>query len=172
MRIISLEKIAVKAKDFSNKSLTEHALSRILITRIIPILKKEVIHLSKQYDAIQRVIQLHAGEHMTAEQIHQFARELIPDLSLGTVYRNLGKMVEQGKIARLMAANGPDRYDQSSVPHGHLACIHCGGFFDIPSEALLPELEAKLGCPVSSYELTVRALCKHCQAASVPLSGD
>lgn len=102
--------------------------------------------------------------HMTADEIFAQARQQMPNIARGTVYRNL-KLMEQAKeIARLEMPQGPDRYDKTSVPHGHLYCDGCGDLQDIPVVGLVKELESAIGTEVRSYQLTIHYLCPACRA--------
>lgn len=102
--------------------------------------------------------------HMTADEIFALARQQMPTIARGTVYRNL-KLMEQAKeIARLELPQGPDRYDKTSAPHGHLYCDGCGDLQDIPVVGLVKEIENAIGTEVRSYQLTNHYLCPACRA--------
>ena len=102
--------------------------------------------------------------HMTADEIFAQARQQMPNIARGTVYRNL-KLMEQAKeIARLEMPQGPDRYDKTAAPHGHLYCDCCGELQDIPVVGLVKELESAIGTEVRSYQLTIHYLCPACRA--------
>ncbi len=101
--------------------------------------------------------------HMTADEIFAKAREEMPSIARGTVYRNL-KLMEQAKeIARLEMPGGPDRFDKTSNPHGHLYCDGCGELQDIPVVGLVREIEDAIGTEVRSYQLTIHYLCPECR---------
>ena len=103
--------------------------------------------------------------HLTASEIFDRARQRMPGLARGTVYRNLKLMEAAGEIGRLELPEGPDRYDRTTAPHGHLYCDGCGALYDLPLAGLKPALEAQIGGPVRSYQLTVHYLCPTCRAA-------
>ncbi len=100
--------------------------------------------------------------HHTAEEVYQLARLKMPSISRATVYNNLHALEEERFIRRISGDGGPDRYDNSYIPHGHLMCTACGGVFDLD----IPELEARLcdalGNAPESYELKVRGVCRSC----------
>ena len=83
----------------------------------------------------------------------------MPSIARGTVYRNLKLMEQDHEIARLEMPSGPDRYDRTTAPHGHLYCDCCHSLTDIPVVGLVRELEAAIGTEVRSYHLTVHYLC-------------
>ena len=61
-------------------------------------------------------------EHYTAVQIYDAVRQKIPDISLGTVYRNLGKLVEGGEVVTVGTEDRSLCYDGFTFPHDHFVC--------------------------------------------------
>lgn len=102
--------------------------------------------------------------HHTAEEIFLMAKEKLPSISRATVYNNLHALEEEQFIRRISGDGGPDRYDNSFVPHGHLLCLSCGGVSDISVSGLEKLLDDSIGCKADSYELKVRGLCASCRA--------
>ena len=78
------------------------------------------------YDAM-----LQSLEHPNAEMVYQTLKPEYPDLSLGTVYRNIKGMVESGDVICVGHVDGMERYDAHVHPHAHLACRGCGSGVDI-----------------------------------------
>ena len=64
--------------------------------------------------------------------IHSAARKRIPKLSLGTVYRNLEVLEQQGLLLHIRNGNGQDRFDGDFSPHYHFVCDSCGAVLDMP----------------------------------------
>ena len=102
--------------------------------------------------------------HLTADEIFALARQRMPSIARGTVYRNLKLMEQDREIARLEMPAGPDRYDRTTAPHGHLYCDGCGELQDIPVVGLVREIENVIGTKVRSYQLTIHYLCPACRA--------
>ena len=75
--------------------------------------------------------------HLTADEIFALARQRMPSIARGTVYRNLKLMEQDREIARLEMPAGPDRYDRTTAPHGHLYCDGCQKLTDIPVVGLV-----------------------------------
>ena len=71
-------------------------------------------------------------DHPTAEMIYAALKEEDPRLSLGTVYRNLSVLAEQGDLKRIAAQGGPDRYDGNCDEHYHFVCRCCREITDMP----------------------------------------
>ena len=65
-------------------------------------------------------------DHPTADMVYQNVRRQNPNISLGTVYRNLTLLAESGEINRLNMGDGVDHFDADTSPHYHLLCTKCG----------------------------------------------
>ena len=81
--------------------------------------------MTRQRQLIYNIITA-APEHRTAEEIYDLARAEMPTLARGTVYRNLGLLVQSGQIRKLEMPDAPARYDRECRPHPHLVCQVCG----------------------------------------------
>ena len=102
--------------------------------------------------------------HHTAEEIFDLAKERMPTISRATVYNNLHALESECFIRRISGDGGPDRYDNSFIPHGHLLCTVCGGVFDIDVPDIDGILAECIGLPPESYELKVRSCCPDCRS--------
>lgn len=94
-----------------------------------------VIKHSKQRDSILKYL---AGtkEHPTADTIYENMRIEYPNISLGTVYRNLGLLTELGEIVKLSIPGHSDRYDYNVANHYHFICKRCGRVQDLPTRRI------------------------------------
>lgn len=122
---------------------------------------------SKQRDAIVRVL-MSTKSHPTAEWIYEEVRKEMPNLSLGTVYRNLRMMKEKGEILELEQTGTFRRFDGNSANHYHFRCEKCSRVFDIdePLVAGIDErVEKSTGFKVSHHRLEFRGLCRDCVTA-------
>ena len=84
---------------------------------------------SKQRDLILNIINA-SYCHPTAEAIYEKARSEIPNISLGTVYRNLDLLYSLGSIRRINLENSTYRYDRAWDNHAHLVCSKCGDIIE------------------------------------------
>lgn len=91
---------------------------------------------SKQRDALIEILS-HTKSHPTAEQLFFELRKLIPNISLGTVYRNLAQLEEEKMITRLNVGGDKDHFDGNPLPHYHMACHICGSVSDVEMEPLV-----------------------------------
>ena len=105
-------------------------------------------------------------DHMTAEQIYMLAKEQMPCIAIGTIYRNLGIMERDGEILRITIPNAPDRYDRNVRFHEHLLCSRCGTLEDIWMEGLLEIMNSMTEMKIESYELALHGVCKKCQKSA------
>ena len=72
--------------------------------------------------------------HYNAVEIYDAVRSEIPNISLGTVYRNLGKLAEDGEIITVETENRSIYYDGYIKPHTHFVCSKCGEIHDFEEE--------------------------------------
>ena len=85
---------------------------------------------SRQRESIKANL-MSRHDHPTADALYASIREEFPNISLGTVYRNLNLLVETGEILKLTCGNGPDHYDGNVAPHYHFVCRDCGQVYDM-----------------------------------------
>lgn len=90
---------------------------------------------SRQREAIKEYL-AHTKEHPTADTVYMNIRSTYPNISLGTVYRNLNLLAEQGEIVKINCQDGSDRFDSNSNPHYHFLCNGCGKVIDIEMESI------------------------------------
>jgi Fur family peroxide stress response transcriptional regulator len=102
--------------------------------------------------------------HPTAQEIYNMTREKDPTISMGTVYRNLNLLAEQGKILRIKVPGGADRYDGTIAPHNHAVCTRCGMVmdYDYSFDDLNKALLENSGFKCEELNITVRGTCKNC----------
>ena len=103
--------------------------------------------------------------HLTAEQVFEQLREAYPSVVLATVYNNLNRLWEEGRIRKISVEGTPDRYDRI-VRHDHLVCRKCGRLLNVDLGDLTEQLEKKAGIPILSYDLKLVFLCEACRKKS------
>lgn len=106
------------------------------------------------------------NEHPTAEMLYKALKRDYPELSLGTVYRNLAVLREDGLAVSVAHVDGQERYDARTDPHAHFICRRCGRVLDIELPggigSLAGELSQGLGCSVESVALSASGVCAEC----------
>ncbi len=102
--------------------------------------------------------------HPSADWIYQELKPQIPDLSLGTVYRNLTLFKEQGLIKSLGSVGGIERFDGDTHPHVHFVCSCCQGVFDLEAAQIPQSLayQAESLGKIESTQLTFYGRCNNC----------
>jgi Fur family peroxide stress response transcriptional regulator len=124
-----------------------------------------VLRRSKQREAILDFLR-NTSSHPTAYQIYEAVRKEIPNISLGTVYRNLKLLSSEAEILELDLAGSLSRFDGDTRSHYHFRCEGCGRVFDVDEPVDLERNERvakKTGFMVSHHILEFRGLCRDCQ---------
>lgn len=118
---------------------------------------------SKQRDLIQQAL-MNTNKHPTAETVYNWLKPENPGLSLGTVYRNLNQLADEGSIIRLSFP--VERYDANMDPHAHILCRNCGNVYDllnIDYDSSLDEIaEHSSGHKVLRHDLLFTGICTQC----------
>ena len=131
--------------------------------------------MEKRYSAQKMMIKdaLMRLDHPTASEVYEYIRKIYPNISLGTVYRNLGLMADSGEILRISIGNTPDRFDISTHDHFHVMCRECGRVFDADSQKLkdiLMEidkfLEESTGVHIENRTMYFSGICSSCRGKS------
>ena len=120
---------------------------------------------TKQREAILRVL-MNTKSHPTADLIYDEVKKEIPNISKGTVYRNLKVLQENGQVSELNLNGTISRFEVKQDSHYHFRCEKCGRVSDIdmPVDRELDRLIEKItGLEVSYHQLEFRGLCKDCQ---------
>lgn len=118
---------------------------------------------SRQRELIYNTV-LGSKEHPTAEMVYQWLKPANPNLSLGTVYRNLNLLAEEGILIRMPFP--VERYDGDIRPHSHFRCKVCGRVYDLmlDHDPAIDRLasEAAPGFQVEGHDLTFTGVCPEC----------
>ncbi len=110
----------------------------ILISVTVTIIDKELsmtLKYSKQREAIKSFL-MTRKDHPTADVVYSHVREEFPNISLGTVYRNLTLLSDLGEILRIRVGDGIDHFDATVDPHYHFICTECGSVIDLDLSTL------------------------------------
>ena len=123
---------------------------------------------SRQRESIKANL-MSRRDHPTADALYASIREEFPNISLGTVYRNLNLLVETGEILKLTCGNGPDHYDGNATPHYHFVCRECGQIYDIDLDemtGLNASVQSKAPGKIDSHSILFYGRCEHCREKS------
>jgi len=120
---------------------------------------------SKQREAIQKYL-LSVKTHPTAEMVYNELRKTNPDISLGTVYRNLDRLSKSGDILRLKGFGEKDRFDGNTQHHYHAECIKCSDITDIFIDYMSSidnVVNKARGLDIVSHNLKFNIICPKCK---------
>jgi Fe2+ or Zn2+ uptake regulation protein len=126
--------------------------------------KTEDLGLTKQREVVLQVIRT-GEEHLTANEVFDKAKQLLPGISFATVYNSLRYLKKVNLIGEISFGNGASRFDSLTSRHDHAICTKCGKLvdmeIDLPNEVV--DLATKFSkFKVESIELTLRGLCPEC----------
>lgn len=127
---------------------------------------------TKQRRAIVEVLAT-LDTHPTAEEFFPIIRRRLPNISLGSVYRNLEVLADAGLIAKLESGNRARRFDGLTTPHAHVGCPQCGAVHDLWSATVdaaclqLDQLVASLD-GLEGYRLEFIGSCDQCTVVKPP----
>ncbi|MBQ6714371.1 MAG: transcriptional repressor [Clostridia bacterium] len=118
---------------------------------------------SKQREAILKVLR-NSKSHPTASQVYEEVRKEIPNISLGTVYRNLAILVEDGEIISVVVGDGNDHFDGDNSFHLHLHCKKCGSITDVPvDDKTIEVMSGEEGFCIENAVCVVYGICRNCK---------
>ena len=105
-------------------------------------------------------------EHPSAETIYTDLKTQIPDLSMGTVYRNLNLFKQQGLATSVATVSGVERFDGNTEPHVHFICSGCDAVMDLHAlqtpDSLKITAAACAGGSIESCQLSFTGKCRDC----------
>lgn len=125
---------------------------------------KGFVRRTKQRDAILDVLK-RTTSHPTADWVYREVQKQMPQVSLGTVYRNLRVLADHGEIQELCFGSDHSHFDANPDNHYHFVCEGCGVIEDLDLEiqgSLEMEVEELGGYEVRSHRLEFYGLCAAC----------
>ncbi len=125
----------------------------------------EKIRMTRQRKIILEDVRT-SRNHPTAYEVYESVRKRLPNISLGTVYRNLETLSENGVIRRLELPESKRRYDGRLSRHYHVKCTRCGKVEDLkldPMEAVERTAGETSGYKIIDHQLEFSGICPECQ---------
>ncbi len=120
--------------------------------------------LTKQRQAVLRVIR-DSYSHLTATEVFEDARRLLPGISFATVYNSLRYLKDEGLIGEVRFGTDAARFDRNLSRHDHASCNKCGKLVDLDlriPNALIKEAAELSRFSAGSIELTLHGVCPDC----------
>ena len=119
----------------------------------------------RKRDAIWNCL-MQSKAHPSAEMLYTQLKPEIPDLAIGTVYRNLTLFREKGMVMSVATVNGVERFDANTEPHVHFICGGCDAVIDLDDmqvpESLSQTAARCCGGQVQGCQLSFTGLCRNC----------
>ncbi len=118
---------------------------------------------SRQREAVKKVL-ISTKTHPTAAWIYENVQIEIPNISLGTVYRNLNLLTDEGIIKKLSFGDGNEHFDGDISPHSHFYCESCGRIYDIDFDTtgLCQQISDKEKLEINSAACNFSGTCGQC----------
>ena len=117
---------------------------------------------SWRYAKIRRGDVTELQQHPKAEQVFLEMKKEHPSIALGTVYKHLNALADEGLLLRITEPGSPDRYDRTER-HDHLICSRCGRISDVRLPDMQGRIQQALGQEILSYDLRIRYICPACK---------
>lgn len=124
-------------------------------------MKRNTIQCSLVLDMVNKL-----QSHATADEIYDAIVQDHPHISRGTVYRNLNRLAEIGKIRKINIPGRAERFDHLCHDHYHVRCEKCGRIFDVDMDCvagLEKQIKADHGFQFTGYDIFFKGLCPECQ---------
>ena len=106
--------------------------------------------------------------HPTANEVYDMVRKRLPRIGLGTVYRNLELMADNGIILKLEVGGTQKRFDATTTPHYHIRCVECGKVddIDISVQHHINEVAASASnYDIIGHHIEFSGICNNCSVA-------
>lgn len=121
---------------------------------------------SRQRASIKKYLMNTSG-HPTANAVYLHVKKEFPNISLGTVYRNLNLLADIGEAVKIPTPDGGDRFDGDTHPHYHVVCTSCGEVKDLMiDEHYIHSINQIAGNyfdgTIHSHEILFHGICSKC----------
>ena len=117
--------------------------------------------MSRQKELVFRILQESEG-HLTASEVFERAKKTFPNISLGTVYRDLSELYAEFRIGRFIPSDGKAVFDITPTCHFHLRCSHCGKISDLTDNGIMDRLIDSVPGTIKTVNLSIDYICKDC----------
>ncbi|MDO5541083.1 MAG: transcriptional repressor [Eubacteriales bacterium] len=123
---------------------------------------------SRQREAIKTFL-CGRKDHPTADTIYTAIRKQYPNISLGTVYRNLGLLTDLGEIRKISVGDGAEHFDYDTRPHSHFVCTQCHCVSDFETqipEHIVQSAQKNFGGTIDGCSVSFHGICEKCMKRS------
>ena len=114
-------------------------------------------------------VMLQKLDHPTADQVFFRAKQVMPDISMATVYNCLETLVRCGLVRQVNVNRAATRFCPNMAEHSHFYCSECGSVHDISVSARNPEdvFQVPEGFQAEHFEISVRGICPACRQGGI-----
>ena len=119
---------------------------------------------SRQRESIKEFLMMRT-DHPTADIVYENMKVIYPNISLGTVYRNLSLLSDLGEINKISGVGGADRFDGRTDPHCHFVCTECGQVTDLETEGIqeiIQKAGENFGGKITECRARFFGICEDC----------
>jgi Fe2+ or Zn2+ uptake regulation protein len=128
--------------------------------------RSKVPGLTRQRSVVLEVVRA-SDDHLTASEVYEAARKLLPTISYATVYNSLRYLKETAAIKEITFGNGASRFDKETLRHDHAICSECGKLVDIDlpeTVDLMTAAARRSRFKPESIHLTLVGRCPDCRS--------
>ena len=125
-----------------------------------------MVKYSKQRELIRENL-LSRYDHPTADDVYASVKLILPNISLGTVYRNLAQLAENGDILKISTSANKEHFDGFVHRHFHFVCNKCDKIYDIDLDGMdeiKNQAAEKLNADIEDYSLIFYGICENCSS--------
>ena len=119
---------------------------------------------SRQRESIKEFL-MTRKDHPTADVVYENMKKIYPNISLGTVDRNLSLLSDIGEIQKLSSFGGADHFDGCVTPHCHFMCTECGQVLDLETDDMSRLMEKSIknfSGKITGYDIRFFGICPKC----------
>lgn len=127
-------------------------------------LEVRLMKYSKQRESLLELLRS-TRSHPSADWLYENLRKDFPNISLGTVYRNLGVLVENGEIIKIRTSFNKEHFDGFTHDHSHFVCRNCNRILDVDIDGMKSvenQSAEKLNAEVDAHVLVFYGVCSNC----------
>ena len=127
---------------------------------------KQMVKYSKQRELIRENL-LSRYDHPTADDVYASVKLILPNISLGTVYRNLAQLAENGDILKISTSANKEHFDGFVHRHFHFICNKCDKIYDVDLDGMdeiKNQAAEKLNADIEDYSLIFYGICENCSS--------
>lgn len=120
---------------------------------------------SKQREALLTLLKS-THSHPSADWLYAELKKEFPNISLGTVYRNLALLTKNGTVVKITTSSQKEHFDGFTHKHYHFVCKSCERIYDVElnnADTLDRAVEKELNAEVDSHSLVFYGVCSNCK---------